>query len=157
MLADFQTSLGGLIEDEAAQRPRAWVVGALARSGVDVKIITWDNERITRNVCDEVGVEVCGVLAGAELAQLSYESLSSQLESVNMFCRVTSQQNWRVLLALTRGGKVFRFLGNCINDAATLDAADVGISGDTAADVAKVAADLVLLDHERSVVHVGMM
>ena len=135
----------------------AAAIAALARSGVEVKIITGDNERITRHVCSEINVEVRGVLTGPQLARLSEEALSARLETVNLFCRVTPQQKQRILLALKRSGKVVGFLGDGINDAAALHAADVGISVDTAADVAKEAADLVLLDHDLSVVHAGVM
>ena len=135
----------------------AEAIAALARAGVDVKVLTGDNERITRHVCREIGFAVTGVLTGPELALLSEEALRARLSSVNLFCRVAPQQKERVLLALKRSGSVVGFLGDGINDASALHAADVGISVDTAADVAKEAADLVLLDHDLSAVHAGIM
>ena len=134
----------------------AAAIGALARAGVEVKILTGDNERITRHICNEIGVPVRGVLTGSELAQLSQDALMARLASVNLFCRVTPQQKERILLALKRTGSVVGFLGDGINDASALHAADVGISVDGAADVAREAADLVLLEHHLGVVLDGV-
>jgi P-type Mg2+ transporter len=135
----------------------AAAIQALAALGIDVKILTGDNERITRHICREIGVAVTGVLSGKELAGLSEEALRAQLPSVNLFCRVRPQQKERILLALKRSGRVAGFLGDGINDASALHAADVGMSVDSAADVAKEAADIVLLDHDLGVVHDGVI
>ncbi|MEK0084763.1 magnesium-translocating P-type ATPase [Benzoatithermus flavus] len=135
----------------------AAAIEALAASGVAVKILTGDNERVTRHVCGELGVSVLGVITGEELARMSDEALFARLPAVNLFCRVTPQQKRRVLLALKRRGHVAGFLGDGINDASALHAADVGISVDSAADVAKQAADLVLLAHDLGVVHAGIL
>ncbi len=97
------------------------------------------------------------MITGDELTALSDEALLARLPSVNLFCRVAPQQKRRVLLALKRLGLVTGFLGDGINDASALHAADVGISVDGAADVAKEAADLVLLEHDLAVVHDGVM
>lgn len=132
-------------------------VRALAAAGVEVKILTGDNERVTEHVCRELGVAIKGVLTGHELAHLSEDALRARLASINLFCRVTPQQKERVLLALKRTGCTVGFLGDGINDASALHAADVGISVDTAADVAKEAADLVLLEHDLGVVHDGVI
>jgi Mg2+-importing ATPase len=134
----------------------ATAIRALARAGVEVKILTGDNERITRHICQDIGVTVHGVLTGNELAAMSQEALRARLPSVNLFCRVTPQQKERILLALKRTGSVVGFLGDGINDASALHAADVGISVDGAADVAKEAADLVLLEHDLGVVLDGV-
>ena len=135
----------------------AAAIATLAASGVTVKILTGDNERVTRHVCGELGVQIGGVLTGEELSALSDEALLARLPSVNLFCRVTPQQKRRVLLALKRLKLVTGFLGDGINDASALHAADVGISVDGAADVAKEAADLVLLEHDLGVVHEGVL
>jgi Mg2+-importing ATPase len=134
----------------------AAAIQALARAGVEVKILTGDNERITRHICNEIGVEVRGVLTGSELAEMSQEALRARLASVNLFCRVTPQQKGRILTTLKGTGSVVGFLGDGINDAAALHAADVGISVDSGADVAKAAADLVLLEHDLDVVLDGV-
>lgn len=127
-------------------------IRAMADAGVAVKVLTGDNEQVSRHVFQEIGVPVTGVLAGAELERMSDEALLGALPRVNLFCRVNPQQKHRVLLALKRLGHVVGFMGDGINDAPALHAADVGISVDGAADVARAAADLILLDHDLSVV-----
>ena len=127
-------------------------IRAMAAAGVTVKVLTGDNERVSRHVFQEIGVPVTGVLTGEALTQLSEEALIGQVAKVNLFCRVNPQQKHRVLLALKRLGHVVGFMGDGINDAPALHAADVGISVDGAADVARAAADLILLDHDLSVV-----
>jgi Mg2+-importing ATPase len=127
-------------------------IHAMAAAGIAVKVLTGDNELVSRHVFAEIGVPVTGVLTGAALAQLSDEALLGQLPAVNLFCRVNPQQKLRILLALKRIGHVVGYMGDGINDAPALHAADVGISVDGAADVARAAADLILLEHDLSVV-----
>ncbi len=127
-------------------------IKAMAAAGVAVKVLTGDNELVTRHVFAEIGVPVTGVLTGDALTRMSDEALIGQLSRVNVFCRVNPQQKHRILLALKRIGHVVGFLGDGINDAPALHAADVGISVDGAADVARAAADLILLEHDLSVV-----
>ncbi|SEE16631.1 Mg2+-importing ATPase [Rhizobiales bacterium GAS188] len=127
-------------------------IQAMAAAGVSVKVLTGDNELVTRHVFAEIGVPVTGVLTGEALTHLSDEALIGQLSRVNLFCRVNPQQKHRVLLALKRLGHIVGFMGDGINDAPALHAADVGISVDGAADVARAAADLILLEHDLSVV-----
>jgi Mg2+-importing ATPase len=125
---------------------------AMAAAGITVKVLTGDNELVSRHVFAEIGVPVTGVLTGDALEHLTEEALIGQLSRVNLFCRVNPQQKHRVLLALKRLGHVVGFMGDGINDAPALHAADVGISVDGAADVARAAADLILLEHDLSVV-----
>lgn len=132
-------------------------IAAIAAAGVELKILTGDNERITRHICNKIGVPIRGLLVGHELDALSGEALRARLLEVNIFCRVTPQHKERILLALKGAGHTVGFLGDGINDASALHAADVGLSVDTAADVAKEAADLVLLEHDLAVVHDGIM
>ena len=127
-------------------------IQAMAAAGIAVKVLTGDNELVTRHVFTEIGVPVTGVLTGDALTHLSDEALLGQLSQVNLFCRVNPQQKHRILLALKRLGHVVGFMGDGINDAPALHAADVGISVDGAADVARAAADLILLEHDLSVV-----
>ena len=127
-------------------------IQAMAAAGISVKVLTGDNELVTRHVFAEIGVPVTGVLTGDALTHLSDEALIGQLPRVNLFCRVNPQQKLRILLALKRLGHVVGFMGDGINDAPALHAADVGISVDGAADVARAAADLILLEHDLSVV-----
>ena len=127
-------------------------IQAMTAAGISVKVLTGDNELVTRHVFAEIGVPVTGVLTGDALTNLSDEALIGQLPRVNLFCRVNPQQKLRILLALKRLGNVVGFMGDGINDAPALHAADVGISVDGAADVARAAADLILLEHDLSVV-----
>jgi Mg2+-importing ATPase len=127
-------------------------IRAMAAAGITVKVLTGDNELVSRHVFSEIGVPVTGVLTGDALSRLSDEALIGQLPTVNLFCRINPQQKHRVLLALKRLENVVGFLGDGINDAPALHAADVGISVDGAADVARAAADLILLEHDLSVV-----
>ncbi|WP_034850395.1 magnesium-translocating P-type ATPase [Inquilinus limosus] len=135
----------------------AAAIRALGEAGVSVRILTGDNERVTQHVCAELGIQVTGVLTGDEITRMSDEALLGRLKTVNLFCRVTPQQKRRVLAAFRRLGHVTGFLGDGANDASALHEADVGISVETATDVAKEAADLVLLDHDLSVVHAGVL
>ena len=127
-------------------------IQAMAAAGISVKVLTGDNELVTRHVFAEIGIPVTGVLTGDALTHLSNEALIGQLSGVNLFCRVNPQQKHQILLALKRLGNVVGFMGDGINDAPALHAADVGISVDGAADVARAAADLILLEHDLSVV-----
>jgi P-type Mg2+ transporter len=132
-------------------------VAALHRDGVTLKVLTGDNEQVARHVFDAIGVTVTGVVTGEQLAHLTDEALLGRLRRANLFCRVNPQQKLRVLLALKRLGHVVGYLGDGINDAPALHAADVGISVDGAADVARQAADLILLQQDLSVVHEAVL
>ena len=135
----------------------AAAVQALAAIGVEVKILTGDNERITRHICTEIGFPVSGVLTGQELAGLTEDALRARLRVGQSVLPREATAEGANPLALKRAGMVVGFLGDGINDASALHAADVGISVDTAADVAKEAADLVLLEHDLGVVHDGVI
>ena len=124
----------------------------LEKAGVTVKVVTGDNELVSRHVFAEIGVAVTGVLSGETLDRISDEALIGQLPGTNLFCRINPQQKHQILLALKRRGDVVGFMGDGINDAPALHAADVGISVDGAADVARAAADLILLEPNLAVV-----
>jgi len=128
----------------------------LAASGVALKIVTGDNEHVTRHVCAEFGIAVTGVLLGSEIAAMNDDALRARVEDVNLFCRANPQQKNRVLLALKGRGHVVGYLGDGINDAPSLHTADVGISVDGAVDVAKQAAALILLENDLGVLHAGI-
>ena len=129
---------------------------ALAADGVTVKIVTGDHELVARHVCSQLGVPVTGVLSGADIQVLDDTALQARAEDVNLFCRLTPPQKTRILGALRARSHVVGFLGDGINDAPALHAANVGISVDSAVDVAKEAADIVLLDHDLKVLHEGV-
>jgi len=132
-------------------------LAALAGAGVAVKVLTGDNEQVARHLCAQLGFDAGQVLSGPDLTALSDEALLGCLSATRLFCRVTPQQKLRVIMALKRMGQTVGFLGDGINDAPALHAADVGISVDSAADVAKAAAQVVLLEQNLNVVHAGVM
>jgi Mg2+-importing ATPase len=129
---------------------------ALAELGVGVKVLTGDNEQVTRHVCGELGLEVTGTLTGPELAGLSDEALLARLAETTLFCRVTPPQKSRIIAALRRKGHVVGYLGDGINDAPPLHAADVGLSVDSAVDVAKEVAAIILLRKDLGVLARGV-
>jgi len=131
-------------------------IAALSQAGVAVKVLTGDNELVTQHVCRELGIPVTGLLTGSELPTMSDEALSARVRTTNLFCRVTPAQKSRILLSLKRLGHVVGFIGDGINDAPSLHNADVGISVDSAVDVAKDAADIILLDRDLGVLMEGV-
>lgn len=130
---------------------------AMASSGVAVKVVTGDNERVTRYVCQQLGVPIQGVLTGSDIAAMNDDALGARVEEVNLFCRVNPAQKNRVILALKARGHVVGYLGDGINDAPSLHTADVGISVDDAVDVAKQAAAMILLEKDLMVLHRGIL
>jgi Mg2+-importing ATPase len=130
---------------------------AMTASGVAVKIVTGDNERVTRHVCTQLGVVVEGVLTGTEVAAMNDDALRARVEGVNLFCRVNPAQKNRIILALKARGHVVGYLGDGINDAPSLHTADVGISVEGAVDVAKQAAAMILLENDLMVLHQGIL
>ncbi|WP_136514865.1 magnesium-translocating P-type ATPase [Geomonas edaphica] len=132
-------------------------LAGLAADRVSVKIITGDNELVTQNIFSQLGLPVTGVLTGAEMQRLDDPALSARAEQVNLFCRVSPAQKNRIILALKRRGHVVGYLGDGINDAPSLHSADVGISVESAVDVAKAAADMILLEQDLGVLHAGVL
>jgi Mg2+-importing ATPase len=124
--------------------------------GVGVKILTGDNERVTRHVCAELGIPIGKTLIGPEIAALGDEALAARLEETTLFCRVTPQQKSRIIAALRQKGHVVGYIGDGINDAPSLHIADIGFSVDTAADVAKEAACMILLRKDLGVLAQGV-
>ncbi len=134
----------------------AAAIAALAKLGVGIRILTGDNELVTRHLCEKVGIHVSGLLTGAELSALSEDALSARLNDVNLFCRVTPAQKLRIIAALRRNGHVVGYVGDGINDAPSLHAADVGLSVDSAVDVAKDAAAMIMLQKDLGVLADGV-
>ena len=122
------------------------VLAAMQRDGVQVKIITGDSEVVTRHVCNQVGLESEQVILGEDLESMSDAALGHVAETTNVFARVSPAQKTRILIALKQRGHVVGFMGDGINDAPSLHAADVGISVSTAVDVARDAADIILVE-----------
>ena len=132
-------------------------LAAMAQSGVAVKILTGDNEQVTRHVCAQLGVKVQGVLNGNVVAGLNDDALRARVDEVNLFCRVNPAQKNRIILALKARGHVVGYLGDGINDAPSLHTADVGISVEGAVDVARQAAAMILLERDLAVLHQGIL
>jgi len=120
----------------------------LAALDVGVKVITGDNDRVAAKVCGDLGLEVDGTLTGSQLDELDDAALAAALPHTTIFARVTPEQKSRVIKAQRSLGSTVGFMGDGVNDAVALHDADVGISVDTATEVAKDAADIVLLDKD---------
>jgi len=135
----------------------ASALAALERFGVAIKIVTGDSDLVTRHVCAELKIPVTGLLTGKEIAQMDDHALRARVETANLFCRVNPAQKERVIRALKARGHVVGYLGDGINDAPSLHSADVGLSVDSAVDVAKEAADMILLKHDLHVLHAGVV
>jgi Mg2+-importing ATPase len=135
----------------------AHAIAALARAGIEVKIVTGDNERVARHVCDSLQVSVAGTLVGREIDGLSDETLAQAALRTTLFCRVAPAQKTRIIRALRSRGRVVGFMGDGINDAPAMHAADVGISVQGATGVAREAADVILTRAQLGVVRDGVM
>ncbi len=131
-------------------------IKALAAHGVAVKVLTGDNEVITRKICREVDLPVERVVLGSELASLSPEQLAAVVDRAQVFAKLSPTQKAAVIGALQSNGHVVGFLGDGINDGPALKAADVGISVDSAVDIAKETADIILLDKSLLVLDQGV-
>ena len=129
---------------------------ALGKLGIALKVVTGDNEQVTRHVCGELGLKIAGTLTGPEVAALTDEALLARVDDTTLFCRVTPPQKSRIISTLRRKGHVVGYLGDGINDAPSLHAADVGFSVDTAVDVAKDAAAMILLRKDLGVLADGV-
>ena len=135
----------------------AETVAALRRDGVEVKILSGDDPLVVRHVCQSVGIDAAELRLGDELDRLTDPALGQVAETSAVFARVSPQQKTRILQSLRRRGHVVGFLGDGINDAPSLHTADVGISVASAVDVAREAADIVLLDRGLDVLHAGIV
>ena len=130
---------------------------ALAEHGVAVKVLTGDNELVTAKICREVGLEQKGVLLGNDIERMSDKVLAEAVESHNVFAKLTPSHKERIVRLLKANGHVVGFMGDGINDAPALRTADIGISVDTAVDIAKEAADIILLEKSLMVLEEGVL
>ncbi len=135
----------------------ARTVAALRQDGIQLKIITGDNELVTRHICEQVGIDASGVVLGDEIDRMTDAALQHMVEEATIFARVSPAQKNRIILALKHRSHVVGYLGDGINDAPSLHAADVGISVDGAADVARDAADIILVEPGLGVLHTGIL
>jgi Mg2+-importing ATPase len=131
-------------------------IAALAKKGVAVKILTGDNDVITRKICREVKVDAGDILLGAQVERMTESELADVADKTTVFAKLTPSQKERIVRALHRKGHVVGFLGDGINDSPALKVADVGISVDTAVDIAKESADIILLEKNLMVLQEGV-
>jgi len=129
----------------------------LSEHGIRVKVLTGDNEPVTRHVCAQVGLNPDQVLLGSQVEALSDEALKAAVEAHNIFAKLTPFHKERIVRALRASGHVVGFMGDGINDAPALRAADIGISVDSAVDIAKEAADIILLEKSLLVLDEGVV
>jgi Mg2+-importing ATPase len=132
-------------------------IAALAEKGVQVKILTGDNEVITRKICREVKIDPGAVLLGNQVEQIDDAELAELADLTTVFAKLTPSQKERIVRALHFKGHVVGFLGDGINDSPALKAADVGVSVDTAVDIAKESADIILLEKSLLVMQQGVI
>jgi Mg2+-importing ATPase len=150
-LSGFLTFADHLLEGVSESLTR------LRGDGVEVKILTGDNELVTRHLCSQVGIDGARLVLGGEIERMDETALARVAERTGVFARVSPTQKHRIIRALKAGGHVVGFLGDGINDAPSLHAADVGISVAGAVDVAREASDIVLLERSLDVLHAGIL
>ena len=132
-------------------------IKALGEHGVKVKVLTGDNDSVTRTVCHSVGLEAGRILLGSELEDMNNEALKKAVEDYDIFAKLSPSQKARIVTALRDDGHTVGFMGDGINDAAAMRAADVGISVDTAVDIAKESANIILLEKDLMVLEEGVV
>lgn len=132
-------------------------IRALEDYGVNVKILTGDNDAVTSSVCKQVGIKVNNLLLGSDIEEMDDELLSEVVEETNVFAKLSPNQKTRVVSALRKNGHTVGFMGDGINDAAAMTESDVGISVDTAVDIAKESANIILLEKDLMVLEDGVV
>ena len=150
------TLLGLLIFTDPPKKDAHEAINKLEEMGVEVKILTGDNELVAKTICDELKVPVKKLVSGSDLMQMSWTEIKKIVEETTIFARITPEQKLDIIKALKANGHVVGFGGDGVNDAPALYEADVGISVDTAVDVSKEAADIVLLEKDLLVLSDGI-
>ena len=132
-------------------------IKALAEYGVTTKILTGDNEKVTQAVCEKVGLDVERILLGSEIDTMTDQELAEVVETTTVFAKLSPDQKARIILCLKNNGHKVGYMGDGINDAPSMKVSDVGISVDTAVDIAKETADVILLDKDLMVLEKGLV
>jgi len=148
--------VGFLIFSDPPKKTAYEALQHLEKQGVTLKILTGDNELVTEKVCREIGLPIKGILLGSEISKLSEEEFQEQCLKTTIFARLDPEQKEKIILTLKKSNLVVGFLGDGINDAPSLRAADIGISVNNAVDVAKESADLILLKKDLHVLKDGV-
>ena len=155
---EAQLTLTGFIGFLDPAKPSAApAIEALHKLGVAVKVLTGDNEIVTRKICNDVGIPVKRIINGSELDQINDQELDQCIVDVSVFAKLSPLQKVRVVKALRAKGHTVGFMGDGINDAAAIKEADVGISVDTAVDITKESADIILLEKDLMVLRKGVI
>ncbi len=149
--------LGYLAFLDPPKESTAYAIRALKEYGIVTKILTGDNEKVTRTVCKQVGLEVRNMLLGSDINHMSDEELAKVAETTDVFAKLTPDQKSRIVTVLRENGHTVGFMGDGINDASAMKCADIGISVDTAVDIAKESADIVLLEKDLMVLEEGIV
>lgn len=149
--------LGYLAFLDPPKETTADAIQALKEHGVTTKILTGDNDKVTRTICGQVGLKVRNMLLGSDLDYMSDDELTKAAERTDVFAKLTPDQKARVVSVLREAGHTVGFMGDGINDAAAMKSADIGISVDTAVDVAKESADIILLEKDLMVLEKGII
>ena len=132
-------------------------IKALAEYGVTTKILTGDNDKVTQAVCEKVGLDVERILLGSEIDTMTDQELAQVVETTTVFAKLSPDQKARIILSLKKNGHKVGYMGDGINDAPSMKVSDVGISVDTAVDIAKETADVILLDKDLMVLEKGLV
>jgi len=148
---------GFLSFSDAPLADASQVLASLKQDGIDIKVISGDNDRVTGHVCAQVGIDTGRIVTGEEMDRMTDPALSHVVEQTPAFARISPAQKNRILLALKHNGHAVGFMGDGINDAPSLHAADVGISVSSAVDVAREAADVILVEPGLRVLHDGII
>ena len=135
----------------------ASAISALHEHGVEVKILTGDNDGVTAAICKQVGLKVDNILLGSDLEKMNPEEFKTAIETTNVFAKLSPSQKADIVNALKDNGNVVGYMGDGINDALALKASDVGISVDTAVDIAKESAHVILLEKDLMVLEDGII
>jgi Mg2+-importing ATPase len=149
--------VGLLVFLDAPKRSAAAALNRLAGLGIAVKIVTGDNPAVAAKVCEDLGLPVGGTLTGTDLDALDDDHLAEVITTTTVFARVSPEHKARIVHIQRRTGVDIAFLGDGVNDALALHAADIGISVDSASDVSKDAADVILLEKDLDVLADGVM
>ncbi|MDR0248674.1 MAG: magnesium-translocating P-type ATPase [Oscillospiraceae bacterium] len=132
-------------------------IAALSEYGVTVKVLTGDNDAVTKSVCKQVGIPVEHIVLGSDVEKMAPAELKAAVEETNVFAKLSPDQKARIVTALRENGHVVGYMGDGINDAAAMRASDVGISVDTAVDIAKESANLILMEKDLMVLEEGVV
>lgn len=149
--------MGYLAFLDPSKESTADAIKALKAHGVTTKILTGDNDKVTRTICKQVGLKVRNMLLGSDLENMSDQELAKAAETTDVFAKLTPGQKARVVSVFRENGHTVGFMGDGINDASAMKSADIGISVDTAVDVAKESADIVLLEKDLMVLEEGII